>query len=248
MAIATRSQTTLRRLNATTPALLVRAAHPRQAVLITAVLAAAAALSGRPAREVALVAATVLVGNAVLGWHNDLIDAAADQRHQRIKPLSDGLDRTTVSFALSCGVLLLIPLAVSNGLTAGACFGASIVFGLLSNVRNSLVRMGPWSWLPWALSFGLYPAFVSYGGWGSHPNGEAPLVSLTLLSALLGIGVHVVTALWGLVADETDHWRYLPLWLARRFGATTVLIGTIIYLGITAALIAVVAQQSGLSA
>jgi len=248
MASVTFPQTALRRIGATTPALLIRAAHPRQAFLVTLVLTACAALSGRPGREVVLVAATVLVGQMVLGWHNDLVDAAADQRHQRIKPIVDGLDRSTVSFALSCAVLLLIPLAVSNGLMAGACYGASVLVGLLGNLRSPLVRMGPLSWLPWAVSFGLYPAFLSYGGWGGQASGEPPSITLTALSALLGIGVHVFTALWGLVADDADHWHYLPLWLARRLGATTVLVGSIVYLGIVGAAIAIVAQQSGLGA
>ena len=39
-------------------------------------IAVAAALAGRPGREVGLVLATVLVGQAVLGWHNDLVDRA----------------------------------------------------------------------------------------------------------------------------------------------------------------------------
>ena len=54
--------------------LLVRAAHPRQAVASSAVLAAAAAVAGRPLREVALVAATVLVGQTIVGWADDLTD------------------------------------------------------------------------------------------------------------------------------------------------------------------------------
>ena len=54
--------------------LLVRAAHPRQAVATAALLATAAAASGRPLREVALVALTVLVGQAILGWGDDLTD------------------------------------------------------------------------------------------------------------------------------------------------------------------------------
>ena len=32
-----------------------------------------------------------------------------------------------------------------------------------------------------------------------------------MLAALLGIGVHLLTALWGLVPDNEDGWTYLPL-------------------------------------
>src|SRR5262245_49394817 len=50
-----------------TPVLLLRAAHPRVAVLTAGGLAIAAAIAGRPSREVGLVLATVLVGQALLG-------------------------------------------------------------------------------------------------------------------------------------------------------------------------------------
>src|SRR3954452_18873653 len=50
-----------RTLAHSTPVLLLRAAHPRQAVLTAAGLAIAAAISGRSGREVGLVLATMLV-------------------------------------------------------------------------------------------------------------------------------------------------------------------------------------------
>ena len=42
---------------------------------------------------------------------------------------------------------------------------------------------------------------------------------MTVLAALLGVGVHVLRALPGLVADNEDGWRHLPLRLALRTGA-----------------------------
>src|SRR5689334_20611897 len=103
------------------PVLLVRAAHPRQALLTAAALTLVAALDARPGREVALVAATVLVGQVVLGWHNDLLDRTRDHEHERTeKPLADGrLDPGTAWFAWCCAVLLLVPVAVNNGVLAG---------------------------------------------------------------------------------------------------------------------------------
>ncbi|MFT4262840.1 MAG: hypothetical protein QM572_05620 [Nocardioides sp.] len=247
MTLATQPQRAMRRIGATTPALLLRASHPRQAVLTTLVLTAAASLSGRPGREVALVAVTVLIGQVVLGWQNDFVDAEADQRHSRVKATVDGLSPTTLSFSLSVAVLALIPIAVNNGLMAGACYLVSVVVAALGNLRLRLVRQGPLSWLPWAISFGLYPAFLSYGGWGGRATGEAPTLTLTVLAALLGVGVHVLTSLWGLVADDADGWTYLPLRLARRTGATMLLTGTIAYLGLVGAILAIVARQTGLS-
>lgn len=204
---------------------LLRAAHPRLGVLVAAGMAVAAVLSGRSGREVLLVLVTVLVGQAVLGWHNDLVDRERDRAHGRSgKPLADGrLDPGTAWFAWCCGVLLLIPLAVNNGVLAGCCYLGSVAVGLLGNLDNRLVRRGLLSWLPWAVAFGLYPAFLSYGGWGGQEKGAPPELLVTGLAALLGIGVHFLTALWGLVPDNEDRWTYLPLRLGLKIGASRLL-------------------------
>ena len=56
----------------------------------------------------------------------------------------------------------------------------------------------------------LYPAFLSYGGWGGQYRGDPPEILMTVLAALLGIGVHFLRALWGLVPDNAEGWTYLP--------------------------------------
>jgi hypothetical protein len=202
---------------------LLRAAHPRQALITATGLAVAAALSGREGREVALVFATVLVGQAILGWHNDLMDRRRDERRlPSSKPIADGyLDPGTAWFALICGVLLVVPLAVSNGVTAGCLYLASLGIGLVGNV---VLRRGLLSWLPWAAAFALYPAFLSYGGWGGQTTGNPPQLAMVVLAGLLGIGVHVLCALPGLVADHEDGYRHLPLRLALKIGATRLLV------------------------
>lgn len=234
------------RLRDWTPFLLIRAAHPRQAILTALGMTLAAALDGRPARELALVAATVLVGQAILGWHNDLVDEDVDQAHERTgKPLSDGrLDSGTVWFVLCCGVLLVVPLAVSNGVAAGLAYLASVVVGMLGNV---VLRRGVFSFLPWAVAFALYPYFLSYGGWGGGSHGAPPHVVMIVLAVLLGIGVHVLLALWGLVADNEDGWTYLPLRLGLRMGASRLLLVTLVYLAVMVAGLLYAGSQVGLS-
>jgi len=234
-----------RRIRDWSPFLLVRAAHPRQALLTALVLAGAAALDGRPDRELALVFGTVLVGQIVLGWHNDLVDQLADRAHERDgKPVADGrLAPDSVWFALCCAVLLVVPLAISNGVTAGLCYLGSVAIGMVGNV---VLRRGLLSFLPWALAFALYPAFLSYGGWGGGSHGAAPQPALIGLSALLGVGVHFLTALWGLVSDNADGWTYLPLRLGLRLGATRLLILVGVYLAAVTAGLLVVASELGL--
>ena len=211
------------RIGDLTPFLLIRAAHPRQALLTAVGMAVAGALAGRPSRELLLILGTVLVGQVVLGWFNDLVDRTRDARHQRTgKPLADGrLEPGTVWFWLALAVFLVVPLAVANGLYAGSAYLISLAVGLVG--QWLWLRRGFFSWVPWAASYALYPAFLSYGGWGGQVKGAPPELLVTGLAALLGIGVHLLTALWGLVPDNEDRWTYLPLKLGLKVGASRLL-------------------------
>lgn len=224
---------------------LVVAAHPRQASVTALILATLAGLAGRRPAEVALVLATVLTGQVVLGWHNDLVDRERDAETGAAgKPLADGrLDPGTVWFALACAVLLLVPLAVSHGVTAGSTYLAALAVGLLGNVA---LRGGRLSWLPWAVQFALYPAFLTYGGWGGAHQGEPPAVALCVIAALLGVGVHVLRALPGLVADNRAGLRHLPLRLALRTGAPRLLLLAGAWTAACAAAFLLVAREVGL--
>jgi 4-hydroxybenzoate polyprenyltransferase len=235
-----------RRLATLTPVLLARSAHPRQAALTAAAMAVAAAFSGRAAREVALVAVTVLVGQALLGWDNDLADQRADRVDERTsKPLVAGtLDPGALSFGLACALLLVVPLSLSSGIDAGLAYLLSLAVGVLG---NRLLRRGPWSWLPWAVAFALYPAYLSYGGWGGAADGHPPTIAMTVAAALLGVGVHVLTSLRGLVDDNRAQRRHLPLRLALRVGAPRLLVLNGAYCVVMTALIAVVGSTLGLS-
>jgi 4-hydroxybenzoate polyprenyltransferase len=228
------------------PLLLLRAAHPKQAVLTALAVAGAAAVVGRPGREVLVVLATVLVGQTILGWHNDLVDRTRDARHQVPgKPIAEGrLDPGTAWFALACAVLLVVPLSIATGVTAGSYYLLSLATGMLGNV---VLRRGLLSWLPWVVSFALYPAYLSYGGWGGTAEGSTPEVAMTVLAGLLGLGVHVLRSIWGLVADNEDGWTYLPLKLGLRLGATKLLALATAYLVLIVGLMGVVGSSVGLA-
>ncbi|MCL8024110.1 UbiA family prenyltransferase [Nocardioides bruguierae] len=216
------------------PVALVLAAHPARALAVTVALAVAAAVTGRPGREVALVAATVAVGQLVLGWVNDVADADLDARHRRRrKPVADGrLERGTAGFAAACAVLVLVPLSVANGLVAAGFYLASVAIGV---VGTRVGRRGPASWWPWALAWALYPGFLSYGGWGGLHVGEPPHPLAVGLAALAGVGVHVLTAVWGLVDDRDEGWDTLPLRLGLGLGANRLLALTVVFLAAVAA-------------
>jgi 4-hydroxybenzoate polyprenyltransferase len=234
------------RLRDAWPLLLVQAAHPRQALATAIGLGAAAALAGRATREVGVIMATVLVGQTILGWHNDIVDRERDARHLTPgKPIADGrIDPGTAWYAITIAVLLLVPISISTGVIAGINYLISLLIALLGNIA---LRRGLFSWVPWALSFALYPAYLSYGGWGGAAEGPAPEPVMTLLFGLLGIGVHFLRSIWGLVPDNEDGWRSLPLRLGLRLGATRLLALTSAYLvGVLVAL-AVAGTMVGLS-
>lgn len=230
----------------TPPALLlVRAAHPRQALATAAVLGTAAAVAGRPLREVALVAGTVLVGQSILGWADDLADRRRDQRHRPEKPLSGGaLDPGTVWFALTCAVLLVVPLAISHGRRAGLAYLALLA---LAAIGDRLLHARVLSFVPWMASFALYPAFLAYGGWNGVGTETPPTVVMTALAAALGLGVHVLTALPGLVHDHEEGERSLPLVLALRAGTPRLLLVAGILTGLVAVAILIAGRTIGLT-
>lgn len=227
------------------PVLLVRAAHPRLGLVSALGLAGAAALSGRTTREVGMVLLTVLVGQAILGWHNDLVDRhrdAADERDD--KPVAQGLLAPgDVGFAMACAVLVVVPLAVSHGVWAGVGYLASLVIGIAGNL---LLRRGWFSWLSWALAFALYPAFLAYGGWAGDGTTTPPEIPVTVLAAALGVCVHVLVSLPGLVLDNENGNRHLPLRIALRIGASRLLWLALLATGLVLAGLLLVGAQVGL--
>lgn len=241
----TSEPTLLRRVLDSTPLMLLVAAHPRQAIVTAAVLASAALVSGRPVREAGIVLVTVLVGQAILGWHNDLVDRERDANHQTPrKPIAQGrLETGSAWYALIVALLLVIPLSISVGVTAGTFYLASLVIGILGNVALRRGRLSP---LPWMASFALYPFYLSHGGYGGAAEGEAPQVAIVVAAALLGVGVHFLRAIWGLVEDDQDGWTYLPLVLGRRLGATRLLVVATAYTGTVVAVLVILGSSIGL--
>lgn len=224
--------------------LLLLAAHPRDAIGTAIGLGTAAAVTGRPLREVGLVVATVLVGQAIVGWADDLTDRRRDERHQPDKPLVRGLDPGTVWFALTCAVLLVVPLAVANGRRAGIAYLAVVA---VSAVGDRYLHARVLSFLPWMVSFALYPSFLAYGGWNGVGTTTPPTVAMTALAAALGLGVHLLSALPGLVQDHEEGERSLPMVLALRTGTPRLLLVAGVYTAVVAVGIIVAGRTIGLT-
>ncbi|KRA38511.1 MULTISPECIES: hypothetical protein [unclassified Nocardioides] len=228
------------------PIQLLQAAHAKQAIGTAVAMGLVAAIAGRPAREAGVVLLTVLVGQTILGWHNDIVDRQRDKSHGlKGKPLAMGrLQADTVWYAIVVATLLLVPLSIMTGIRAGCLYLAAVAVGMLGNI---VLRTGFFSWWSWAASFALLPAYLSYGGWGGQAVGSAPETSIVVLAALLGIGIHFLRAVWGLVADHEDGWTYLPLKLGLKLGATRLLALATLYTVVITVLLVVMGAKVGLS-
>jgi 4-hydroxybenzoate polyprenyltransferase len=224
---------------------LLLASHPVAAMTFAAVMTAAAALSGRPAEECALVAATVLLGQLTVGWVDDVADRHRDRQVGRQdRPVAmEWIDAGTVTLATACATLVVVPLAVSNGTWAGVSYLGAIVSLWLYHVW---LKRSWLSWLPYVVAFALLPAFLSYGGMGGGMHGGPPTYELTVLAALLGLGVHFARALPDLVEDKETGVRHLPLRVALRIGAPKLLWVTSAYLVLVVAGLVLAAATRGL--
>ncbi|MFD7655690.1 UbiA family prenyltransferase [Actinosynnema sp. NPDC059797] len=184
---------------------LIRACHPLPALAVTAVAAALAVTTGRDGWGVVAVTAAVLVGQLSVGWLNDALDARRDTASNRgDKPVATGaISRRAV--AVAAGVAM--PLAVVLSMLSGFVAGAAHVVALLSAWAYDLgVKGTAFSVAPYAVSFGLLPAFVVLGAPG-HPW---PPVWLVAAGAVLGSAAHFANVIPDIDDDLATGVRGLP--------------------------------------
>lgn len=224
----------------------LRATHPRQALLSAAVVALAASLLGRPVREVLVAAAAVLLVQASLGLHNDVCDVAIDRRSGVPgKPIAQGaVGRSDALWLMLVLLFAAVPLSLQNGTVAGIALLATLPVGW---IHNRWLHRGRLSWLGWAVTFALLPAFLAYGGWGAGMHGSPPTITVTVLAAALGVCVHVLTSLPDLVADNRAGLRTFPVRIGLRIGAPRLLAAAVPLTAIVAAALVLCAVSLGLS-
>jgi len=195
-------------------AALLGAAHAGPTVAVTVVSAVLAASADLSAPRAALVVAAVLTGQLSVGWSNDLLDAARDRQvHRSDKPLATGaIEPGAVRTACTVAVVLTVVLSLACGPVAGA---VHLVFVACGWAYNLWLKSTVWSWLPYAVAFGLLPVFVTAAqqppAW-PPPWGPA-------VGALLGVGAHLVNALPDLEEDAATGVRGLPHRIGARWTA-----------------------------
>ena len=177
---------------------LVDACHPGPTVTVTVVVTALAAAAGRDAAGLALVAVATLTGQLSVGWCNDAYDADRDRRAARTgKPTVRG--DVTAAVLWRGAALALATTVVFSYLAAGLVGGTAHVVAVLSAwTYNLLLKTTVLSALPYAVSFGLVPAFVTYGLTPPSP----PAAWLVAACALLGVSAHLANAIPDVESDR----------------------------------------------
>lgn len=195
---------------------LIKACHPGPTAVVTAAGCALGAGAGRGATGTLLVGAAVLAGQLSIGWSNDWIDRARDRAVGRPdKPLSgDTVSPRTVAVAAFAALGLCVPLSLASGVPAGVVHLAAVACGWLYNLRLKSTVVSP---LPFAVAFGLLPAFVTLG----LPGRPWPAWWAVAAGALLGMGAHFANVLPDLPEDILLGVRGLP----QRLGATGARVG-----------------------
>lgn len=184
---------------------LVRASHPEPTVAVTAVAIGLAVSTGRDGFGVAAVAVAVLSGQLSVGWLNDYLDADRDSTVGRTdKPVvTRAVSQRAVAVATLVAAIVCVPASLASGVTAGVVHLLAVASGWAYNLG---VKSTPFSVLPYAISFGLLPAFVVLG----LPDVSTPPWWLPAAGALLGAGAHFTNVLPDLPDDAATGVRGLP--------------------------------------
>jgi len=169
---------------------LALSCHPGPTVVVTTIAVALALGVGQSAAGSVLVAVTVLSGQLSIGWSNDWLDARRDAVDGRVdKPVATGtISQTLVKAAAFSALTVCVPLSFLNGVSSGWAHLGLVGSGWSYNLG---LKATLWSWLPYAVGFGLLPAFVTLG----LPQPVWPPWWVVVAGALLGVGAHFANVL-----------------------------------------------------
>lgn len=198
------------RLRRAAPALAL-ACHPGPTVAVTAVTAMLAAAVGHGLGSGTLVTAAVLAGQLSIGWGNDWLDRERDLRSGRPdKPVATGaIGSSSVLIAALTAAGSCVVLSMLTGAVAGGLHLAAVASAWAYNLGLKATAASP---VPFALSFGLLPAFVVTAA----PGPPSVPVWMVLAGALLGTGAHFANVLPDLDDDVATGVRGLGHRLGRR--------------------------------
>ncbi|MFD9480443.1 MULTISPECIES: UbiA family prenyltransferase [Streptomyces] len=208
---------------------LAAACHPLPAAAVTLFAAALTAAAGQGPTRAAVTVGAVAAGQLSVGWCNDRADLRRDlATGRRDKPLVAGtVTAAAVTRAAAVSLLLCVPLSLACGPLAGTAHLVGVAAAWAYNLR---LKSTAASWVPYALAFGLLPAFVTLG----LPGAPWPPPWLTAAAALLGAGAHFANVLPDIEGDLATGVAGLPQRLGLRVSAA---LAGLLVLGSTATLV-----------
>jgi 4-hydroxybenzoate polyprenyltransferase len=214
---------------------IVAATHFPQALAMVLLMTFATALCGGSWLNVVLVFFASAAGQATVGWTNDVHDADADRAAGRdTKPTVRGDVRPEdLRVPILVSATMTIPLSfLAAGWVGGAAHIAAVASAL---AYNFFLARTMWSWVPYAVSFALMPAFIAQA---SAPS-LWPTVPITILSVLVGVTAHLLNAIPDIDIDRDTGWGGLAVSLGKR--RSVVLVAVLV--GVATACLAVVVNH-----
>ena len=195
---------------------LALSCHPIPSLAVTSLTAGLALLAGLPPGRGILVTAAVFTGQLSIGWSTDYLDAERDLAvDRRDKPVAAGAVAPRVAgLATVVALTVTIALSAALGWPGGAAALGTAACGWAYNLG---LKATVFSWVPYAIAFGLLPAVVTLS---DSPPRWPPAWALTA-GALLGVAAHLANALPDLRDDEATGVRGLPHRLGERPTALT---------------------------
>jgi 4-hydroxybenzoate polyprenyltransferase len=189
---------------------LALSTHPGPGAAVTVIAILLAIAGGLEPWRVVLVGLVMGLDQASVGLSNDWIDADRDRAVRRTdKPVARGdiparLARDVAIGTAVASVLASIPLGWPALL-------AHLVFLISAWAYNAGLKNSAVSVLPYVVSFGILPAFVTLA---AAPPAVAPVWTIAA-GALLGVGAHFANVLPDLDDDARTGVRGLPHRLGR---------------------------------
>ena len=179
----------------------ILATHFPQALTMVLLTTISSWALGQRSLGLVFVFIAVAAGQSSIGWVNDRQDAKIDAALNRVeKPLViDSLQLSDLKVPIHIASLLTI---VFSFLAAGWIGGLAHIMAVASaQIYNLYLARTTWSWLPYAVSFGLLTVFVTQSSslqlWLSW--------QLVLIAICVGVIAHVFNALPDMQRDKQSN-------------------------------------------
>jgi 4-hydroxybenzoate polyprenyltransferase len=189
----------------------IKACHPLPTIAVSLVISAFGWSLGWTGLPLLAVFITILVGQLSVGWSNDAHDANLDARIGRITKPTVAQEVSARALWIAAFTALLTAIILSWAV-AGWLGGSFHIFAILMAwLYNIKLSRTAWSWLPYALAFGVMPAFLSFG-----LNDEPPTLWSVAVFAIIGVSAHLANAIPDAETDAAAGVGGLVIYLGTR--------------------------------